>query len=224
MVVVTALAGDWSETVGLARRYYEGWERAGRPRAGNLSRGAYAAATVHGLRGDEDARALWLDVVAALTTTGFPLRQLHFGEFFDALLLLHQGRADQAVQILGSAPEDLNEWYSGMWRPWYAALWAEAAVLTDHEDVAERLQRARAEACGNPIATAIVDRAVALHSTTYGSGGDRDGLTAAAAALQNAGCHYQWARTLVFMGGQERARGEFALAKMGATPMAVPQG
>ena len=56
LIVVTALAGDWDETVALADRFREGWERAGRPRAGNLSRSAYAAATVHGLRGDDTSR------------------------------------------------------------------------------------------------------------------------------------------------------------------------
>ena len=91
LLVVSALAGDWAEALGLAERYREGWERAGRPRAGNLSRAAYAAATVHGLRGDDDARAAWLDIVDALATPGRPLSQIHFGEFFDALLLLHRG-------------------------------------------------------------------------------------------------------------------------------------
>jgi hypothetical protein len=47
-------------------------------------------------------------------------------------------------------------------------------------------------------------------------------LLAAAAALEAAGCRYQWARTLVLAGGADRARGEAALAAMGATPMAVP--
>jgi hypothetical protein len=69
LLLVTALAGDWDETITLAQRFREGWERAGRPRASNLRSGAYAAATVHGLRGD-DARALWLDIVDALGTPG----------------------------------------------------------------------------------------------------------------------------------------------------------
>ena len=234
LLVVTALAGDWPETLGLATRYHEGWERAGRPRAGNLSRGAYAAATVYGLRGDDRARRAWLDVVDALTTSGIPLRQVHFCQFFDALLLLHRGRPKQAARVLRSAPEELDEWYSGMWRPWYAALWAEAAVLSDRGDVAERLQRARAAAAGNPVATAIVDRAAALaagrarpgpgpdndnDNDNDGDGDGRNGLSAAAAALKDAGCRYQWARTLVFIGGEERVQGEAALAAMGATPM-----
>src|SRR4029077_5373669 len=96
LIVVTTLAGDWGETVALATQFREGWERAGRPRAGNLSRGAYAAATVHGLRGDDDARAAWLEIVDALATPGRPLSTIHVDEFFDALLLLHRGQGEAA--------------------------------------------------------------------------------------------------------------------------------
>ena len=227
LLVVTVLAGEWAEAAGLAERYREGWERAGRPRAGNISRGAYAVATLHGLRGDAAARAEWLDMVAALTTPGIALGRIHFGEFFDAMLLLHRGQAEAAVRVLHTPPEELNEWHSGMWRPWYAALWAEAAVLTGRSD-GTRLQRARVATAGNPIAAAIVDRADVLAETLAGSHGSgehgdgRDGLSAAAAALKNAGCRYQWARTLVMIGGADRARGESELAAMGATPMRWP--
>jgi hypothetical protein len=128
------------------------------------------------------------------------------------------------VQVLDTPPEQFTEWHSGVWRPWYAALWAEAAVLSGHEDAAARIQRARLATAGNPIAIAIVDRtAVMARRAEQGRhAGGRDGLTAAAAALLDAGCRYQWARTLVFIGGQQRARGEAVLAKMGATPMAWP--
>jgi predicted ATPase len=217
LIVVAALAGDWDEAVGLARQFREGWERAGQPRAGNLSRGAYAAATVHGLRGDDEARAAWLDIVDALATPGRPLSEIHFNEFFDALLLLHQGHPDRAMRLLTAPPEHFRTWYSALWKPWYAALWAEAAVLTGHRDAAARIRRARLITADNPIAAAIVARAEAL-------AGDRGGLVAAAAALEAAGCRYQWARTLVAIGGTERARGEAALAAMGATVMAWPRG
>ena len=218
LLLVTVLAGDWAEAVRLAERYREGWERAGRPRAGNLSRSAYAAATVYGLRGDDDIRAAWLDIVGALATPGRPLSEIHFGEFFDALLLLHRGLPQQAAQVLDTPPEQFQEWDNSLWRPWYAALWAEAAALSGHEDAAARIQRARLATAGNPITTAIVDRVAALD----GRDGGRDGLTAAAAALKDAGCRYQWARTLVFIGGEQRARGESVLATMGATPMVWP--
>jgi predicted ATPase/DNA-binding CsgD family transcriptional regulator len=217
LIVVAALAGDWDETIALAERFREGWERAGRQRAGVFSRAAYAAATVHGLRGDDIARAEWLDIVDALVTPGRLLSDFHFGEFFDGLLLLHRGLSGQAVRLLDTLPEDLRAWNSGMWRPWYAALWAEAAVLTEHEDSEDRVLQARLMTVDNPIAAAIVDRAAAL-------AGNRDELIPAAAVLEAAGCRYQWARTLVYIGGEHRARGESVLAAMGATPMARPSG
>ena len=145
-------------------------------------------------------------------------RTIHFGEFFDALLLLHRGLPDQVMHLMTTPPEDFTTWYAGMWRPWYAALWAEAAVLTGSAEATDRLRRARVATADNPIATAIVDRAAALTTP----GGDRDELTIAAAALQEAGCRYQWARTLVLLGGADRVRGESLLAGMGATPMVWP--
>ena len=217
LIVVAALAGDWDEALLLAGQFREGWEQAGRPRAGNLSRGPYAVAMICGLRGDDQARADWLSVVAALATPGRPLSGMAFGQFFDALPLLHRGENDAALALLSTPPEHFRTWVSGMWRPWYAALWAEAAVLSGHPDAAARTYRARLATLGNPIAGAIVARAEALT-------GERAGLAPAAAALEAAGCRYQWARTLVAIGGTERARGEAALAAMGATVMAWPPG
>jgi predicted ATPase/DNA-binding CsgD family transcriptional regulator len=212
LIVVTALIGDWDETIALAERFRDSWERAGRQRAGVYTRAAYAAATVHGLRGDDDARAVWLNIVDALLTPGRSLSDFHFAEFFDAMLLLHRGEPTQAMQVLDSSPEQLRAWNSGMWRPWQAALWAEAAVLTDDQNAGDRIHRAYLMTLENPIAAAIVHRAAAL-------AGDRSDLIQAATALHDAGCRYQWARTLVFLGGEHRARGESVLAAMGATPM-----
>jgi hypothetical protein len=114
-----------------------------------------------------------------------------------------------------------------MWRPWYAALWAEAAVVTGHEDAAARIRRARLITLDNPVAAAIVDRAGVLAGASAAgasAGQHPTSLAPAAAALAAAGCRYQWARTLVAMGGAERARGEAELAAMGATVMAWPPG
>lgn len=217
LILVTALAGDWNETLALTERFREGWDRAGQPRIGNLTRAAYAAATVHGLCGNDDTRDTWLEIVDALATPGHPVPQDRFGEFFDAMLLLHRGQTDIAVRLLDTPPEQFRTWASGLWRPWYAALWAEAAVVAGHPDADGRIRRARLMTRDNPIATAIVDRAAAL-----ASGGD--GMFPAAAALAAAGCRYQWARTLVLIGGAERLRGEAALAAMGATAMVWPPG
>ena len=162
LIVVAALTGDWDEVLALSEQFREGWERAGRPRAGNLTRAAYAAATVHGLRGDDQARAAWLEIVDALATPGRPLSTMAFNEFFDALLLLHRGQGDAAMSLLRTPPVEFRTWASGMWRPWYAALWAEAAVVTGHPDAASRIRRARLITLDNPVAAAIVARAAAL--------------------------------------------------------------
>jgi predicted ATPase/DNA-binding SARP family transcriptional activator len=213
LILVTLLTGDWDAAVALAERFKDGWERAGRPRAGNHAVSAYAAATLYGLRGDEDSRATWLDLATALETPGRGLSVQHSPGFFDALLLLHHGRAEQAVARLQTPPEEFQTWYDGRWRPWYAALWVESAVLSAHPDATERLHRARPLTADNRIAAAIVDRARAL------ADGDRAHLLAAAEALNTAGCRYQWARTLVLAGAGEQIEGRAALAAMGAAPM-----
>ncbi|MBX6749004.1 MAG: ATPase [Micromonosporaceae bacterium] len=222
LIVVTALTGDWDETLALADQFREGWERAGRPRAGNLTRAAYAVATVHGLRGDDAARDAWLDITDALATPGRPLSAIHVDEFFDALLLLHRGQADAALERLDTPPEQFRTWYSGMWRPWYAAVWAEAAALTGQPDSGDRIRRARLATADNPVAAAIVQRAEALAAAPPPAAPAAAAVAPVAAALEAAGCRYQWARTLVAMGGQHRARGEAVLAAMGATPMVWP--
>jgi hypothetical protein len=154
-------------------------------------------------------------VVDGLTRPDKPLSEIHHGEFFDALVLIHNGRPAEAVSMLSAAPEDFRDSHSGLWRPWYAAVWAEAAVLAGDAAAADRISRARQCSCDNPIALAIVDRSAAL------ARGDRNAMLAAAERLKAAGCRYQWARTLVLAGGRDRSRGEAELAAIGATPMAV---
>jgi hypothetical protein len=60
------------------------------------------------LRGDDAGRAEWLAVVDELVTPGRPLADIHHGEFFDALVLLHAGRPADAVTLLATPPEDLR--------------------------------------------------------------------------------------------------------------------
>jgi predicted ATPase/DNA-binding CsgD family transcriptional regulator len=213
MLIVTALAGHWDETVAFGEQYREGWERAGRPQSANISRGPYAAATVHGLRGDDAARTAWIELVDDHRAPGREMTDIRCAEFFDGLLLLHRGQHQQALGRLATPPEQFRTWLDGLWRPWYAAMWAEAAVLTRHPGAADRIRRARLATAGNPIAAAVVGRAAAL------AGRNRPEMLATAATLLAAGCRYQWARTLIFAGGEEQKRGETAMADMGATPM-----
>jgi predicted ATPase/DNA-binding CsgD family transcriptional regulator len=186
---------------------------AGRPRIGTLRRCAWAAATVAGLRGDEPARAEWHAVAEALAPVGAERVAVRGREFFDALLLLHRRQPAEAVRVL-AVPPDRTEHFrllDGLWRPWWAALWAEAAVLSGRPDAAARIAVARPLVADNPVAAALVVRAGALLA------GDRDGVLAAAAALDSAGCRYQWARSLLLAGHADAARGRAAMAAMGAS-------
>jgi predicted ATPase/DNA-binding CsgD family transcriptional regulator len=217
LLVRAAVAGDLDEAVELGGRFRAGWERAGRPALGGFAVTPDAAALVEGLRGNDDARRQWMSAAVAMRRNKPASDPVAYKAVFDAILALHRGAAAQVVTALAADPETLDEWHTGVWRQWYAALWAEAAVLDDHVDEgdrAERLDRARDITAGNPIAAAIVDRAEAL------AAGDRGRLPAIAATL-GPGCRYQQARTLVLAGGDAQGQGQGLLAAMHAMPMVV---
>jgi predicted ATPase/DNA-binding CsgD family transcriptional regulator len=216
VIVVDAVAGHVTDVRVASDRFREGWERAGRPRAPYLGRPAAAIAMAYGLAGDDDGRATWLSIIDALDVS--TERLAGYGATFDAILLLHRGSPDEAYDRLAAEPEDLRRWISGLWRQWYAALKAEAAVLIGQADAGERLVRARTIATDNPIATAIVDRASALLED------DRDALLTTSAAFGAAACPYQQARTLVLAGGAERDSGVAMLTELGvaAPPLESP--
>ncbi len=220
LIVVCLLSGAWDEAVELSELFRAGWERAGRPVAGNLNTAPYAAATVHALRGDEVARAEWMGVVGMLRTPGRPITTIHVGEFFDALVLLHRGQAADAVALLADSPEEFLNHYNGMWRAWYASAWAEAAVVADLPDAADRVERAGRLTGDNPVVEAVLARAASL---LVGGEAGRARLAAAATSLHALGARYHWARTLVMLGGDDRERGEQELAALGASPMPWPR-
>jgi predicted ATPase/DNA-binding CsgD family transcriptional regulator len=210
LIVVCALEGDWQRALAAGDRFREGWERAGSPRVPTLRRAARAMATVHGMRGDTAARTEWMRIFTALVPSVRQTHDQHSSAFFESLMLLHQGQARDAVRRLEIRPHELRRWYQSIWRPWYAAAWAEAGVLAGEPDAAERIASVRATTAENAVTAALVQRAAAV------AAGDRAGILAAAQALEAAGCHYQWARSLLLAGGPERERGASALAAMGA--------
>ena len=218
LLTVEALAGNWDRVLTLSAFFKAEWDRAGQPSTAHLAMGAGAVAMVHGLRGDDDARSEWLDIVAALRTAlvkryGAVLR---INPAFDAIVLLHRGDADAVTRLLHEDPESFHDWHSGRLRQWYAALWAEGAALGQAPDIAERVERARFVTIGNPVAAPLVERAAQL-----AGGRDPTRLQQLAAHLEAAGCHYQAARTLVFAGGDARRDGEARLVSLGAAPMAI---
>jgi len=191
---IDALAGHFDDVVQNGERFRSAWERAGRPAANNLGRGAYAVAMVHGIRGDDDRRAMWVRVTIELGIDPDELsgHRLAWRAVFDGLLALHRNDAGEAVRLLAmdiDTPELFERVGAGPWRPWYAALWAEAAVLDHLDDAADRVERGRRAARNNPVATAMVERAAAI------AAGDRDTLARLTVAFARLGCPYQQART-----------------------------
>ena len=111
---------------------------------------------------------------------------------FDGLLALDRNDPVTAMRRIAADIDDPDlsqSWDFATWRPWYAALWAEAAVLGRHPDAAARVERSRHAARDNPIATAMVERAAAIAT------GDREKLVRLAITFAQLGCPYQQART-----------------------------
>ncbi|MFG1948542.1 ATP-binding protein [Nonomuraea sp. NPDC048826] len=212
LLVAGALAGDVEEILTGSVRFLDAWQRSGRPARSVLGPPAAAVAAVHGLRGDEAARREWCEVLARLDDT--PGNARGYGAIFDAMPLLHQGRAAEALERLAPEPGEVWQWVTWIWLHWYVALRAEAAVLAGSPGARDRLARARTVVAGNPVAGAVVARAEALLD------GDRESLLATADAFDAAGCRYQSARTLVLAGGEEARRGAAALDDLGLAPMA----
>ena len=88
-------------------------------------------------------------------------------------------------------------------------------MLADHSAASHHLAAARPIVAGNPIATAILDRAAALLHD------DHEHLPAIAAAFETAGCPYQRARTLILASGDTAPAGHAALVDLGLTPAAA---
>jgi hypothetical protein len=85
-------------------------------------------------------------------------------------------------------------------------------VLAGHSAADDLVAAARPVVAGNPVATAIVERAAALADD------DQEGLLTIATAFEAAGCPYQRARTLLLAGRDATATGTAVLADLGLTP------
>ncbi|GAA5038966.1 putative ATPase/DNA-binding CsgD family transcriptional regulator [Thermocatellispora tengchongensis] len=213
LLVADAFAGEADEVLTGSVRFLDAWEQSGRRRSFSLGPAAASVAMIHGLRGDHDSRAAWLAIVDQAGTA--PEHRWGYGAIFDAMVLLHHGDANAALERVAPEPDQVWKWVSWIWLHWYVALRAEAAVLAGHPDARKRIDAARAMVAGNPVASAQVDRAEALLD------GDLPRQLAAAAAFDAAGCRYQSARTLVLAGGEHAAVGGTALAGLGLAPTAL---
>ncbi|MEU9376108.1 LuxR C-terminal-related transcriptional regulator [Streptomyces sp. NPDC048255] len=215
LLVADAFAGHADDVLTGSVRFLDAWEQTGRQRSFSLGPAAASVAMIHGLRDDHEARATWL-AIADQAGSKEDHRYGH-GAVFDAMVLLHHGDADAALERVAPEPEQVWKWVCWVWLHWYVALRAEAAALAGHPDARDRIAAARAVVAGNPVATAQVDRAEALLD------GDLPRLLAAAEAFAAAGSRYQSARTLLLAGPEHAAAGASALADLGLAPMSVRQ-
>ena len=162
--------------------------------APNLAGKSYAVAMLHGMRGDDGRRAAWVRLTIDLGADPEQLAGCLLGwpSVFDGLLALHRDHPAGAMRRLAVDIDDPELYRAiGSWeyRPWYAALWAEAAVLDHHPGAAARVERSRHAARDTPIAAAIVERAAAIAT------GDGEKLVRLAITFAQLGCPYQQTRT-----------------------------
>ncbi|WP_244843853.1 ATP-binding protein [Actinocatenispora sera] len=214
LLVADALAGNVAGIGTRSDRFREGWRRAGSPATAVFTPAATGVAAIHALRGDEAARREWEAIRDRLGTP--PEHAYGYGAVFDALRLLHEGEVAAAVDRTAPEPDEVWKWVTWIWLHWYVALRAEAAVLAGDPAARDRVAAARTIVAGNPVATALVERAAALLD------GDRDRLLATAAAFDVAECGYQVARTFVLAGGEHAERGARMVAELGLAPMTPP--
>lgn len=193
-MLVDAIAGDWTSAVREAPLFERGWDRAGRVAASNLAVSCYAIAMAYGILGDDGRREHWVSVTDQMLVRPRDPESSAWNAVFDAVVALHRGDAAEASSLLVQPPDTGPIWDQGnntTWRPWYAAAWAEAAVLTQAADVDDRLARAGRAACGNLVAELLVERAEAVRAH------DAEGIRALADRLRGAGATYQADRSLL---------------------------
>ena len=160
-------------------RFLDAWQHGGRGRSLSLGPAA-SVAMIHGLCGDHESRAAWLTVA---DQAGAEAENHHgYGAICDVIVLLHHGNVDAALNRVAPEPQQVWKRVCWVWLHGYVALRAETAVLAGHPEARDRIKEARTMVTGNPIATAQVDRAEALHD------GDQSRLSAAATAFDAAGC------------------------------------
>ncbi|MFD7846442.1 ATP-binding protein [Nocardia sp. NPDC059764] len=211
LLVADALAGNVDDVLTHGARFLEAWHREDRPARSALGAAVAGVRMIHGLRDDFDAEREWTTVLQQLGTPAADADG--YQAVFDALLMLHHGQPEDALERTELTVAEATTRVPGAWLPWYLALHAEAAVLTGNSDASEQFDQARLTAAGNPIAAAIIDRAEALLTK------DRDRLLSTAATFDAAGCVYQAARTRVLAGGADATDGTAMLTTLGVSPM-----
>ncbi|MFJ9366894.1 ATP-binding protein [Nocardia sp. NPDC101769] len=210
LLVADALAGNVDGVLTHSARFLEAWYREERPARSALGAAVAGVRMIHGLRDDYDAEREWTGVLQQLGTPAADADG--YQAVFDALLMLHHGQPEDALERTELTPAEARTRVTGVWLPWYLALHAEAAAMTGNTAASGDLAQARTEVTGNPVAAAIIDRAEALLAQ------DRDRLLSTATTFEAAGCVYQSARTRILAGGADATEGAAMLTTLGVAP------
>jgi len=144
------LRGEFDEAVQQATVMSQGWERAGRPPAGWMSPAFSAAALVHGLRGDEDEYARWMELAETVAQMSGSSCSIYFG----CRAELHRGALAE-VRTLVAAQETCSAHYDA----YLEALRVETGVIDGSDDAEERLAVAQRLAPENDFVAAQLLRA-----------------------------------------------------------------
>jgi hypothetical protein len=193
-LLVGALAGDFDDVVRTGEQFRSGWERAGRPVAPNLARGAYAAAMAHGMRGDDHRRAAWVRLTIDLGADREQLTGLVLGwpPVFDGLLALHRNDAAAAMRR-PAADIDTPELFHYCGAGGCGRGTPRCGPRPPCSPTTRTRQSASSEAVTPPATTRLqrpmVERAAAIAT------GDRDTLVRLAITFAQLGCRYQQTRT-----------------------------
>ena len=165
------------------------------------------------MRGDDEAAARWRALFDSIRSPDLEMPHYLAVAYQYAVVAVHRGRFDEALGLLHLHPDRITTWQNGMWRPWYAALWAEAGR-------ARRLRRrVRAGRRGPGAHHGQRHRGSARGPRSGSARRARRSPASIAAGLDDLGARYQAARTRVLAGGAAAERGERELLELGTQPL-----
>jgi predicted ATPase/DNA-binding CsgD family transcriptional regulator len=163
------LRGEFDEAMVQATVMRQGWERAGSPPAGWMAPSFFAASTVFGLRGDEEARQEWWELGLAIQQAP---ADASCSTFFGCRVALHAGAIEEARRMALNHSQSR----SSLYHPFAHAIGVEIAVVAGAPGAASQLTDAKDLGQENDFVAALLLRAAgrlhhdeaALHESVLG--------------------------------------------------------
>ena len=211
LILPLVLQGRFDEAFATAEDMWGAWQRAGCPPGGIVGTAAYGVILAQGLRGDENARRLWLDRAHQLTRDEGDRVSDNLKPavaFTEARICLHAGDIDAAMAAIHDYRPKPGGWYDlGYWhslRPYAWAVAAEVAVAAGQPDAGSILDAAAPAGRENDWAAACLARADGRLT------GGQAALERSVAGWEHIGAGFERACTLLLLDG----RADEGLAKL----------